>query len=276
MKTAVVLYGFCRTLDFCQESFKRHVLDVLKPDIYINTPSTLYAPPDDEVPEFHKLYSKNMEPSSNKINNYFKQSNLKKCDIRLYSSAFYKDFVRNNSISDRNNISQHSWRIVSTLHSISLAMQTFQLHTIKNSLQYDLVILTRPDLKYYCNFNIKPLQLKNINYPARFLVTTNHHSVNHLSLEERIKIPSRIRHGAAGVFGFPGQMFNDQFICGTQVNMLKFVNLFNMVPQYYKENIMLNSETYLAYHCMKNKLNFVGTDSILYEIWREDTPNYSF
>lgn len=274
MKSAIIFYGFCRTFDFCQESLKKHILNIVNPDIYINTPSTLYAPTAHEVPEFHKSYSKNTEPSYYKICQSLKDFSIKNIEIRNYDSSFYKDYVNNHNLKEKNDVFQYSWRVVSTLHSISLSVQSFKNYVTSHGLHYDLVILTRPDLKYYKDFNIDSVQLSKVNYPSKFLYSIHHHDLCNLPFEEKIKFTNRVVTGAAAVFGFPGVTFNDQFICGSQDNIIKFYDVFDNIINYYNSNIILNTETYLGYHCINNKLDFGGSDMTIYDIWREDTPEY--
>lgn len=274
MKTAFILYGFFRTFEFCKNSLNTHILNVLNPDIFINSPNTIYTKPEHEVSEWQHLYSRNTNSTIETIASSFLLDQLKSCEIRGYNSQFYYSFIDKNNITHITDIGQYSWRIASTLHSISLATKTFENYINVTGEKYDLVILTRPDLRYYRNFDSSILDLNKINYPAYHMCAPDNPSLFHLDEEVKKQVDVRIRSGGAGIFGFPGQWFNDQFICGTQENILKFSNIFDMIVEYYNDNVFLNTETYLGVHCMKNNINFIGTDFTTYEMWRPNKAEY--
>lgn len=273
MKVALVLYGFCRTFEHCKTSLQQHVLNVLNPDIYVNTPDITYAPPEHEIAELHHVFSKNLDKTTQTLS-CLSNFNLKRLDARPYDSQFYKDYVDHHKMPEITSIGQRYWRVASTLHSISLAIKSFEQFVITNNLHYDLVIVTRPDVRYYRDFDTSVIELDKINYPACHMCEPDNPSMQHLPIEERKAIAPRIRPGGAGIFGYPGQWFNDQIICGNTSNIIQLGNVFSMADTYYREEVFFNTETYLGVHCMKNNISFVGTDFTTYELWRINQPEY--
>ena len=272
MRVALVFYGFFRTFDFCKTSLQEHVLDIINPDIYINSPDTIYAPPDDEIPELHNMNSRSLEQTNSRIN-FFSTDKLQACHLRQYKSAYYKQYVAARRMITKTSVNQYSWRVLSAIHSISLAIQSFKTHSRKHHLEYDLVILTRPDLRYYRYFDLSNIRLDCINYPSHHMCDPCHPTMDPIPFVQRNSIEPRIRHGAAKVFG-TNHNFNDQIICGSPDNIIELGKVFGMIPQYYKENILLNTETYLGMQCLKNSIELHASDLATYEIWRLNQAEY--
>lgn len=271
MKVALVLYGFFRTFEFCSDSLKKFVLDPLNPDIYITSADTVFAPPEHEISELHPFYARSKGKTS-KLLQPFLDYNVKSINLKTYDSNIFKMTASINNMEEITSIGQRSWRIISTISSICGAIKNFTSNPSYKD--YDLVIVTRPDVRYYRPFDTSAVQLDKINYPAAHMCEPTNPSMLHLPEEERKLIEPRIRKGGAGIFGYPGQWFNDQIICGNPNNIKELGNLEFHIDEYYKEGIYLNTETYLGVHCMKNAIPFVGTDFTTYELWRIDQPEY--
>lgn len=269
MKIAIIFYGFFRTFDFCKESLKNNVIDPMNCDVFFNSPKTVYTPKKDEISELHNVYSKNEKLIDDEVVNFF-GPHLKSHKLRDYDSRPYVDLLNQNGLPLYNNVTkQHTWRTLSYFHSISLSVSLFEEYVKANNVHYDLVILTRADLKYYTVFNPHAVDLNKINCPAHFLLLPEEPQLNHLSDEERQQWPVRQRPGGAGVIG-TDRWLNDQIITGSQNNILIYKNLYEKAIEYGKEGICFNQETYLGFHCLKNGLDFTGTDFVTYEIWRQE------
>lgn len=273
MRVALLFYGFFRTFDYCHSSMRQFVCDPLHADVYVNSPVNIYAARDYEIPELYHLYSRNEQLTADRLI-HFPPDKLKAAHLRNVDIRFYQQFVADNKLAERNSIGQYGWRIAAALHSMSLALETFRACIARTYTHYDLVILTRPDIRYYNTFDVGAIQLDKINFPANHMCAPDNSSVAHLDPEVRKQVNPRIRHGGAAVFGHPGHWFNDQIICGNQDNMLQLASVFDMMPTYFHQGEYLNSETYLGVHCMRNNISFVGTDFTTYELWRIDAPNY--
>ena len=269
MKTALILYGFPRTFNYCKNSLRQFVLDPLNCDVFIACPDTFYASKKDESPELHSFYARNEDKVEQSIIDFF-GSNLKSLELRQYDSKLYFDILNNNNLSLFNETTkQHTWRTLSYFHSISLSVNLFNKYIEENNCHYDAVILTRPDLKYYSNFNLNNVDFSKINCPLHFLLVMQEPCLAHIPEEERKNPEIRKRTGGATVFGF-NRWLNDQIIVGTQENILIYKNLFEKSIEYYKKDMCFNQETYVGAHCLINGLDFTGSDFVSYEIWREE------
>lgn len=248
MKTAIIFAGFFRTFDYVKETFFQHIMKPLDCDVFFASPPTMFALPENELKEFHHIYSQN----TNLVDPTWFGDNLKAFKFINHNPQIYKDAISKNNIVEINYANQHTWRILSYMHSISEAVSVFKNYTTANNIHYDLVILTRPDIKYYKPIDTSVLDMSKINYAL--------HSMLEGSLGSCIAAPSD---------SFP-RPFNDQMVVGSQENILKYADIYHKVISYNKnENVAFNSETFWGIHCIRNGMDCVGTDFVLYELWRK-------
>lgn len=123
-----------------------------------------------------------------------------------------------------------------------------------------------------------------INCPEYFLAILE--EMKHLPVNEQTLIERRKRFGGAGVHVFKKNQFyfdkpriqnrwlNDNILCSSQSNILKYSNIFEKSIEYYKEGLCFNQETYIAIHALKNGIDFCGAPFTTYELWRSDNSKY--
>ena len=272
MKIALILHGFFRTFDFCKNSLLENIINPLNCDVFINAPTTSYTAKKDEIPHLHSVFSRDDKTMYQSLECF--GNNLVSCDLRKYNSNFYKQKVIDEKFPQLNTFGQENYRVLSTMHSISLSVQTFKKHVELTGNHYDLVILTRPDVKYYTNFNPGVVDLTKLNCPAYFCIAPEHEQLVNLPFQEKIKAHIRKRPNGAGVYGMPGRWFNDQVMCGSQETILKYSSFFDKAPDYFREGITFTNETCIAFHAIKNGIDFCGTDFITYDLWRLTQSEY--
>lgn len=163
MKVAVVFTGFFRSFHNTKQSFKDHIMDPLNPDIFFSTPKTLFTPPQHEdcgkyvkiayvPPSDHSAYQKLVEPE---IIDFFGDK-LKSYNLIDYDAEPYKKLCEEHSIPYYTRDNLPSFRILSQLTNKELSMKMFKKYVENHNIKYDLVIMTRGDLKYLTPFNFDP------------------------------------------------------------------------------------------------------------------------
>jgi hypothetical protein len=253
MKIAIIFSGFFRTFDSTKESCLEHFIKPLNADVFFSTLRTAYAPPEHEVSKFHSFNSQNNKTIDSFID--ILNPYLKLYEIRdYYSSEYYSQTINNNGLPEKNMFDQWHWRILSQMHNVSKAVSVFKTYVELTKKKYDLVILTRPDLKYHNNFNLAEIKSGIINYPAKSIYNGN------ISWVSANPSPS-LDHP-----------FNDQIIVGSQEHILKYNNIYDCTLGYVlNENIIFNPETIFGYHARKSGIPFEGSDFVLYEILRYES-----
>jgi hypothetical protein len=261
MKTALILYGFFRTFEDVKESLKQHVIDPLNCDVFFCSFETIEAKKDDAQD------NSKLKLVDDKILNFF-GSRLKKYELRPHEPNKDRKFIFDKNLPTWIEIAQQeTYKIISMQEGLTKSIKIFEQYIKENNEHYDLVILTRPDIKYYTTFNASVLNMKNINCPQHFLnpYIMPDHSIrgNETDINNR-----KLREGAR-VFGFD-RWLNDQILCGTQENMLVFSNLFDKLVEHVNDGVLLNNETLIGAHLIKNNIQFDGCDFIIYELWRNE------
>lgn len=251
MKTAIIFFGFFRTFDFVKNTLADNVMSGLNCDVYFSTPETMFTPPEGEVPEFHHIHSQNNDMVGDSVINFFGDK-LKKFELRHYDAQLYKNLITSNNIPFKSFCDQYTWRILASFHSVYCSLELFKKYVESNSINYDMVILARGDVKYHSKLNMNELQMDKINYPTDAVM--NGH-INRLPPNAR---PSPSLEKA----------FNDQMLIGTQKNILTFHSLYENIFKYFHSGIDFNHETMMGIHLRKNNVEWVGTNYILYELWR--------
>jgi|ERR1700722_3395533 len=247
MKIAIIFAGFFRTFDCVKESFAEQVLNKLDCDVFFVAPKTSFAMPENEPPELHHLYAQNADL----VNPEWFGDRVKAYELIDHDAQTYKNIIAQNNISEKNNVNQYTWRILSYMHNISLSITLFEKYVIDNNANYDAVILTRPDIKYYRSPDVSLLDMSKINFSL------------HSMIENRLCTCD----ASPPSFHKP---FNDQMVAGTQKNMLLYKNIYDQVIQYHKTNdISFISETFFGVHSHRNNVDCTGTDFVLYELWRK-------
>jgi hypothetical protein len=254
MKVACVFAGHFRTFSpFVCESFKSSIMEPLNADIYFSTFKTVFALPENEVPEFHHIHAVSPRLVGNDIIQFF-GSRLKEYELRDQNSSFYKDIIAQHGLADKNFCNQYVWRTLSQVHSVEISMNLFRRYIEKHGLNYDLVILCRGDVKYYTRFDPTVLDMDRVNYPTHAWHNGN---MNVLLPEAR---PSDSLSKA----------FNDQVVVGSQRNMLALCDLSGKTMEYVSSGVHFNTETLFGWHLGKNGIDWTGTNFITYELWRHE------
>lgn len=251
MRTAVVFAGYFRTFDYTRDGFARHVMNPLDADVFFVSPRTLFAPPDDEVSEFHGIHSQNDKSVDDTIAWF--GNRLKRHELRENKQSTYRAMVAGNHMPEKNMHNQYAWRILTQIHGISLSMQLFKRYIEETNSHYDLVILMRGDCKYYADFNTNKMRWDKVMFPT--------HSMHgdQLSVLPLNCTPSPSLHKA----------FCDAVLAGNQQNMLVFASAYDNIIRYWKEGIVFNTETLLGNHCMRNGIDWTGDNILLHQLWRE-------
>ncbi len=283
MKTAVILYGFFRNFNYIRHTFKKHVMDATNCDVFFSTPDTIWTKKEDELVTSHHCFSINNDMFDEKeIVNFF-GSNLKNHEVRKYDSKFYKDFVKENNLPEYNDfVRQFGWRVLSSIHSFSLSVDIFKKYVEKTGEKYDAVIITRPDIRYYTDFNTSAIKLDYINCNSHFTIDPNHPELKKFPpFKRKYEINLRKRNGGAGIHGLKDSIYknnqlwiNDNIITGNQENILNLVNFFDKSPEYIDEGICFNYETLLGFHIYKNGMLLNNSNHCVYELWRELSAEY--
>lgn len=121
MKTALLLCGQPRTMEFCFASQKKHIIDVYQPDIFIST--------DEQLERITELYN----PVYIDVRSQ-EEILAKAVNMRLKYNA------PENEIMTRSNLSI-SWKYFK-------ANQMKRTYEIMNNFRYDLVFVSRFDVKF--------------------------------------------------------------------------------------------------------------------------------
>jgi hypothetical protein len=256
MKTAIIFTGFFRTFEYTKQSLKEHIIDPLQPDIFFASPKTLFTLPKDETIDWHNrhpFHSANEKLVAPEIIDFF-GDRLKSYQITDYDIEPYKKLIAKNSVKEQEYNGSLTFRIASQLHSKQQSIKLFKEYIEHNNLQYDIVILTRGDVKYFTPFDISALNMEKINYP---LINRNqngrHHQPVNLPLSDKIN-----------------KQFCDQMLVGSQENMLVWSNLFDKSFDYYREGMYYTCENMMAYHLLKNNIDWCASNYIEYALWRNE------
>jgi hypothetical protein len=251
MKTAIIFSGFFRTFDYVKGTLTNNIMNTLDCDVFFSTPKTMFANTNDEVPEYHNIHSQNDELVGANVIDFFGDK-LKMFELRDYDGQFYKDALITNGVPSKNFCDQHTWRILSQLHSTYFSLNIFKQYVESNGINYDVVILARPDVIYHSRLNIGGIQWDKINYPS------------HAVFEGKLRILSPHARPSPTL----KKAFNDQMLIGSQNNILTFHSLYENVMNYFREGIDFNHETMMGVHLIKNKIKWCGVNYITYELCR--------
>lgn len=239
MKTAIIFAGFFRTFDVVKETLREHVLEPLNCDVFFVAPKTMFANPSNEIPEYHHIYSQN----TNLVDIKWFGSRLKSYNLIDHDAKKYKDLITANNISEITYCGQYSWRILSYMHNISLSVKLFNDYVENNNINYDAVILTRPDIKYYKSIDYSFVNFTKLNYALHSVV-----------------------EGKVGT-SIP---YNDQMVIASPSIISIYSNLYDNVLAYHKnDGTLFNSEIFCRTHINKHGIECIDSDFTLYELWRK-------
>lgn len=240
MKIAICFTGFLRSFQFTCKSWNYRLKNIDN-DVYVYSPNTYYS--------LSSENSYDSKPEEYVDECYIRQifgDRLKKINLYNYSPDIYKSIVSNLNIPEENFLKQKAYRIFSFMFNIQNC-----LNLIEDINNYDFVILTRPDIILYDYLNFDVLDPNKINFPY-------FHGVDDFG---------NLKNGVAAVFG-TNRSFNDQVFIGTPKNMSIFKNIFDLIGEYHNQNIIINAETLLGHHCLKNNIDFGPSDFIKYDLLR--------
>lgn len=240
MKTAVIFTGFFGTFEQTKHSFKDCVMDPLNVDIYFSAPKTLFI-------------NKNIPFGSNIID--FCGDRLKSYELIDYDINKYKDFIIKNNIPERNYAQSLTYNIASQCNSRSLSTKVFQKYVNDNKIEYDLIIMTRPDIKYYTIFDQNKIDYNKINYPSHSWWNGKLYIQNPI-----LNRPPQISKG-----------LGDIVLAGSQKNMLVWASLYDNIVKYFQEGMEFLSECLVPYHLMKNNIDWCEQNITEIEIIRAIT-----
>ena len=254
MKIAVVFTGFFRTFHHTKQSFKDCIMGPLNVDIFFSAPKTLFTLPQHEDPAWLKSvphHSANEKLVAPEIINFF-GDHLKSYELIDYDPEPYKKLCEEHNISYHTRDGLPSFRILSQLTNKELSMKVFRQYVEKYQVNYDVVIMTRGDLKYFSQLNFGLINLDHIGYP--------NHNVEQKPVIPRWCPPSNKIPKA----------FNDQITIGSQKNMLVWCNLTKSFFDFYKEGLYFTAENIMAYHLIQNNMDWYGSNYIDYSLWRHE------
>jgi hypothetical protein len=270
MRTAVVLYGFFRTFDFCKVSLMEHIIKPLNADVFFNSPSRFFINEQDEIPEWRSWYCQNEKHIDDGVIDFF-GNNLKSGITRKYDAQLYKDLVSKYGFSFGTgvpNVSlQPHYRILSSMHSMQLAILSFIDYVNHTNTIYDLIIFTRPDLKHYTNIDIQSIDFDKINYQSYYLLPSYpltpsaSNPFSHLSTEDRASHMHRRDNG--NVSGL-----NYLMMAAAPQTMKVFSTVYDNVIEYVKNGITFNPYNLLTHHLDANHIKTQPVALNAHETWR--------
>ncbi len=241
MKIAICFAGFLRSFPAMigNWNYRLREYDI---DYYIHAPSTYYTPPEEGTYDATTIQNVDAPFIQECLENKLKGLNL-----FSYNSESFKEKCRQCNIPEFNGFRQYTYRILSYNYNIQQVTRMVQ----STGINYDYIMITRSDLNIYTDFNFHNLHNDKINYPAFHGLT----------------LQGKLKNGIAGVVGTP-YCFNDQIFIGRPDKIGIFNSLYDCIPSYHNEGIMINSETLLGIHCLKNNIQFGTNDFVKYDILR--------
>lgn len=228
LKVAVQLFGHLRTFDKCAQSLQKNLLSHYDCDVFIHswdklTHNTSSAP--------KKITTNVDENILKKIEILYKPISIKiekNINFENEVTAVYK--INHKKMNGRN-ISSNGFR--SMMYSKNAVNELRKKHQLENEIQYDVIIMIRPDVKLLSPFKIenilKQINVTNIN--GRFVAA---------SLKNR---PEN---------NLLGNLMSDILYFAEPETMDKIVNIANQISNDTLENNFYNHETCLYSELQKN------------------------
>jgi hypothetical protein len=243
MKIAILFVGYARTFGQLKDLYKKHF--PCDADVFMQIYDTFYA-----LPHLDKVCATN-DVSYTNIN-YFKDvfPNIVHFDNPKFDADYYKNIVQYNKLPVITSINQEPYRTFSFFDNIKKAINAKRDHELKNNFKYDYIIITRLDLRLD-SILMLPFNTNQLTYP----------------IGEGYYPNGDRKIGCAAVFGTQSHLNDQLMICNSDIAN-KIGNIYDNIVGYHRENIMINNETLIGTHCLKNKIEFGSMDIIKYTILR--------
>lgn len=247
MKIAICFAGFLRSFPVTIGNWN-YRLRHYDCDFFIHAPNIYYTPSEEKTYDAYEKQQVDLNFLHDCFGLKLKGLNLFNYDAQKFKKMAIEHNMPEVSFSCRNGLEkQYSYRVLSYQYNIQEVIKM----VISNNVNYDLIMLTRSDINLYEDFDFSVLDLNKINYPV-------YHGLN---------FQGELKNGVAEVIATPYK-FNDQVLIGTPEKMYIFKNIYDCIPDYFNEGIVINSETLLGFHCLKNNISFDTAPFIKYDILR--------
>jgi hypothetical protein len=245
MRIAILFIGYARTFGQLKENYKNYF--PCHSDVFMQIYDTFYATPD-----LDKVCAVNIENATYTNKQYFEDvfPNIVYFDNPKFNANAMRDIVKKNKLPPINGVNQECYRTFAMFSNLKKIINAKNNYEKKHKFKYDCVIITRLDLRLDSLLAI-PKNLSCLSFPV---------GEGYFPNGER-------RMGCAPVFGTKVGLNDQIMICNSDIaNILG--KIFDNIIKYSKEGIMINNETLIGQHCIKNKIKFGPVDIIKYMIWR--------
>lgn len=273
-KTAVILYGLFRTAGITYNSFNKHVADYLDADIFYcgykfsDRPLSIHEGIYDKF-GFMKVNPKNTCDIDDA--NEITDADLEKIyKSRLKGSVLHEvgleQLTEKISFIDANEIlfQLTPTRFLSMFYNIQEAYRLIEAYEQANSMQYDNIVIARPDLAFYHPLDLGKLKDGMLVIPAG-MGFCPHTGTRKMGLVQ----PLYYKNVFDGTCIPTGMEFNDQLMALKRKDAACLRNMLDDCIGYIKKRIPLTPETIIYYHLsIVNQLKVKSTDKWMYEIFR--------
>jgi hypothetical protein len=220
-KACICFFGFLRTYEHTFQSYVEHITSKFDTDIFLYGQNIV----DENDPTPVNIQT---------IKDIF-GDRLIKYELFDYSIDFFKNVARNNNIPDTVSLNEESKRIFSDwtretyktfsmFYNIQGVLRLKEEYENTNNVKYDIVFLTRPDVKIISPINIG-FDLNKVHYDECHIAPA---------------------HGSN-----PQGWLGDHLLMSNSKNISTLMNLYDKIPEYYKEGILVNNETLIYFHYKK-------------------------
>lgn len=267
-KTAVILYGYCRTYKTTAPSLIKNILEPNNADLFVSTYDNTGV----------SILSKNEDINRTKFILGNKQDLEGEAVSTESLSAAYGKYLKDAKINKYNpqkfvKDSEGIFspilkieRIYSLYWNITNAMSFFLDYVKKNKLTYDAVILARPDLFFFEKLDLSKMDLSKVHVPTyggNLIKKMEKPEPYYVAYYENIELGEYIP--------FRSVIFSDQLIISSFDNMKELASLYENLAHYDKISLpVCHSETVLYYHLVYKQKKEYTNYTILYEILREN------
>jgi hypothetical protein len=214
MRVALCLYGFSRTFGQTYQSYIDYVINKLNGDIFIFIPNT-----------------KNLDDNTALNIDHFKtifKDKLIKCELFTHDIEFFKNIVKENNLPEKVSWTwwqNETYKSFSMFYQIKNVLAFKEEHEINNNFKYDAVLLSRPDMRI--------VEKIDLNIDLNKVYFTGDHCPPIIGLE-------------------PQQFISDHLLLTNSDNMSLLKEIFDKIPEYHREGILINNETLIGFHFIKN------------------------
>lgn len=204
MKTALCFTGTCRSLEYTHENIKRLLIDTTSPDVFL-------------------LIADN--PHASKARKYFSGSRIKKLLIEPEPDYDLSALRFRPGWPPQTTTTQIYYKMIKSRQRCGEILREYER---KNNLQYDRVIFSRLDVKYF--EEVGPL-LDEIN-------------LDHLYVPDFHNTFGRVIDG-----------YNDRFAVSNRKNMQIYFNAVNSADSFVQNGGYITAETLLKWHLIDAQVN---------------------